>query len=468
MDSVDEVVNSIGYAKVLVSLKRNATAAATTRGLTTDLSEYFSRETAAQTPSTGRVYRSGSRKTRDTPTPAPAVKVYPRLGLALGTVARPEVDRLRADGRVGKIEIAPELSLIRPVAATAATKPTETTWGIRRLNVPAAWDAGFDGSGIVVGHLDTGFDAKHPALKAALHAFAEFDLRGELLLGAPPRDSDEHGTHTAGTIAGRKTGRGHIGVAPGCMIASAMVIEYGDVISRILGGLEWIVEQGATVLSMSLGLRGYTPAFQTVINALINNDVLPVIAVGNEYAGTSRSPGNYANVLSVGAMSESDLVADFSCSQRFNRDQDPLVPDLVAPGVGVLSCVPGGKYALLDGSSMATPHVAGIAAILRQAAPSVSVAEIEVAIQQACVRPKKMAEERANRGVPDVMRALAELEIDTVKGAALTKKSMVRSKSVKTLSDQSTNSKKAAASEAKVQGKPQSWKVSIGKDRGKE
>lgn len=473
MDSVDEVVDSIGYAKVLVSLKPAATAAASSSALTEALSEFFSCEDGGQASSLRGASRQGADVTSSTAQPAPTVKVYPLLGLAIGTVAKFDVERLRADNRVNKIEIAPELSLIRPVAATAAKRPTTTTWGIERLNVPAAWAAGFTGAGVIVGHLDTGFDASHPALNGALHSFAEFDRTGEIIPGAPPRDSDEHGTHTAGTIAGRPTGRGRIGVAPGCTVASAMVIEGGDVINRILGGLEWIVSQGATVLSMSLGLRGYTPAFQSVINALLANDVLPVIAVGNEYANSSRSPGNYANVLSVGAMGADERVADFSGSQRFSRVLDPLVPDLVAPGVAVLSCVPGQKYAELDGSSMATPHIAGLAAILRQAAPTASATDVAAVIQASCVRPGSMSEDRANRGVPDVMKALAGLKVVVPLAAAQSSKAARKSR----ITNKSNSNLEPAAAEAISKGskadrrtggvKAPDWRSRAGRSAGR-
>jgi subtilisin len=88
--------------------------------------------------------------------------------------------------------------------------------------------------------------------------------------------------------------------------------------------LEWIVSRNVQILTMSVGLPGYVAAFEEVIAALRRNKVLPVIAIGNEGPDTSRSPGNYPNVLSVGACTEDDLVADFSSSQRMARQQDPL------------------------------------------------------------------------------------------------------------------------------------------------
>jgi subtilisin len=144
--------------------------------------------------------------------------------------------------------------------------------------------------------------------------------------------------------------------------ASALMIEGGQVIDRILAGMDWVVGEGVRIMSMSLDLRGYTPAFLPIIDALRAANVLPGIAVGNEGPFTSRSPGNYANVLSVGAIDANDEVAAFSGSQQFNRLENPLSLNLVAPGVAVLSNVPGVKYTTMDGSSMATPHIAGLAA----------------------------------------------------------------------------------------------------------
>jgi subtilisin family serine protease len=160
---------------------------------------------------------------------------------------------------------------------------------------------------------------------------------------------------------------------------------------------------------MSLGLRGYTPAFQVVIDALRGQGVLPVIAVGNEGPRTSRSPGNYTNVISVGACDAGNLVADFSSSQQFDRVGDPFVPDLVGQGVEVLSCVPNGGYAKMDGSSMATPHLAGLAALLLESMPNATPDMLEQAIFDSCNRPGTMLPERANRGVPNAPSAYQAL-----------------------------------------------------------
>ncbi|HEY4575550.1 MAG TPA: S8 family serine peptidase, partial [Thermoanaerobaculia bacterium] len=138
-------------------------------------------------------------------------------------------------------------------------------------------------------------------------------------------------------------------------------------------------------------------------------NILPVYAVGNEGAGTSRYPGNYPEALSVGAVDENGQVADFSSSQRFARQSDPVVPDIVGPGVGVISAMPGGGYQQMDGSSMATPHIAGLAALLFQARPNATANDMETAIFQSCKLATGVSAERAGRGFPDASAALAAL-----------------------------------------------------------
>ncbi|MGZ9116841.1 MAG: S8 family serine peptidase, partial [Methylocystis sp.] len=155
-------------------------------------------------------------------------------------------------------------------------------------------------------------------------------------------DSGDHGTHTAATILGRPVRGNHVGMAPDAMLASALVIEGGNVVARVLGGMDWAVGQGVRVLSMSLGFRGWWGDFIPITRILRRQRILPIFAVGNEGPGTSRSPGNYPQVLSVGAMDRDHTVVGFSSSQEFPRTLARLVPDLVGPGVAVTSAKPGG------------------------------------------------------------------------------------------------------------------------------
>lgn len=340
----------------------------------------------------------------------PAARFFPNLGVMLGTVDRTGLAALRADSDVQSVSGAPLLSPIRPHRVAAAKLQKKLTWGIERMNVPQLWDENLTGDGILVAHLDTGVDGKHPALKGAIAHFAEFDPLGRAVKPTPkPWDSDDHGTHTAATIAGRPVNGRHVGVAPGAKLASAMVIEGGDAVARVLAGMDWALGLGARVLSLSLGFRGWWPDFLVLTRILRQKGMLPVFAVGNEEAGSSRSPGNYPEALSVGACDRRGRVPEFSSSQRFIRNKDPIVPDVVAPGDDVISARPGGGYQTMDGSSMATPHVAGLAALLLQAQPKASVARVERAIFDSCKRPSGMTATRGGRGIPNAKQALAAL-----------------------------------------------------------
>ena len=336
-------------------------------------------------------------------------RIYRNLGIMLGTVDRAGLAALVGDARVGSVSAAPALSLIRPSNVAAATASPKIGWGARRIGAPALWKKGLTGQGIVVGHLDTGVDGAHPSLAPAIASFAEFDDLGFQRSPAPAaHDSGDHGTHTAATIAGRPTGKVKPGVAPGVKLAAGLVIEGGDVVARVLAGMDWVVGQGARILNMSLGLRGYWDEFLPVTQTLRSLGVLPVFAVGNEGSGTSRSPGNYEESLSIGASDRKDQIAWFSSSQELLQPTR-TVPDLVAPGVDIVSAAPGGGWQSMDGSSMATPHVSGLAALLLEAKPSATVDELEAAILASCVRPASMSAVAGGRGVPNGPRALAAL-----------------------------------------------------------
>jgi subtilisin family serine protease len=318
---------------------------------------------------------------------------------------------LHASADVSAICGTPQISLIRPEAVAAAAAPSDVTWGIRHLGIPALWKQGLTGKNVTVAHLDTGVDATHPTLKSAVQKFAEFELSlGQRITPDPaPRDSGDHGTHTAGTIAGRPIKGKHIGVAHGAVLHSGLVIEGGNVVARVLGGLDWAIGNGVRIISMSLGFRGWWEDFIPIFQIIRSHGILPVIAVGNEGPGTSRSPGNYPTALSVGAEDETPVVASFSSSQTFARTDDALVPDLVAPGVDVISAAPNKQYQSMSGSSMATPHVAGLAALLWEAKPSATAAEIEKAISDSCRLIGGLTSDRANRGEPDAGNAFTRL-----------------------------------------------------------
>jgi subtilisin family serine protease len=340
---------------------------------------------------------------------APAVTHYPRLGISLGFADYEGVVALEAHPEIEAIYAGQAVGIVRPVQMAAATLRRKLTWGLQALRIDRMWEQGLTGKGVRVGHLDTGVDANHPALKRRVAQFAEWDLLGRRIENTQPHDSDQHGTHTAATIAGKAVNKRSIGVAPECEFYSGLVIEGGAVLARVLGGMEWMIASGVRVLSMSLGWRGYDPSFLIVTRRLRQQGVLPVFAIGNEGPGTSRSPGNYPETLSVGAIDRNRRVAPFSGSVHFNRERDPNQPDLVAPGVGVISAKPGGGYQSMDGTSMATPHVAGVVALLWQARPDATIDQIELAIRQTCTKLEGEDPLRYGDGLINPLAALAAL-----------------------------------------------------------
>lgn len=414
-EHLNKIIESDGFARVIVTLKSTG-AAATKDG--DAIEKFFAAPDEWQgTEEPGRLFSPGVLM-QDVLTGNEAaravsptrhedrIKVFPRLGLAIGTVDRAGAASLERSAAVGELIPVEQPRLIRPTRATLAAAAPGVSWGVQKIRAPELWEMGHTGEGVIVGHVDTGVDHSHPALQGAIAAFARMELNGDLTEGDDPFDSGDHGTHTAGTIVGRSGAHGTFGVAPGAKLVSAMVIEGGDVITRIIGGIEWAIEQGARVMSASLGLRGSGPAFRALVNGIRANNVLPVFAVGNEGPNTSRYPGNYQTVLSVGAVDEGDKVAWFSGSQSFGAPTNRIVPDLCAPGVEVVSCIPGGKLAEMDGSSMATPHIAGLAALLLSAEPDASIADIESAIVDSCVKPVDWDAQRGGAGVPDAVEAL--------------------------------------------------------------
>ncbi|MGY4770716.1 S8 family serine peptidase [Kribbella sp. CWNU-51] len=283
------------------------------------------------------------------------------------------------------------------------------------VGAPQAWQAGYDGTGTTVAVLDSGVDAEHPDLVGAVKAQQNFTDSPDAA------DHDGHGTHTSSTVAGRgvaSNGRNK-GVAPGAQLLSGKVLNdsgSGD-LSWIIAGMEWAVAEGADVISMSIGTSEPVdctdPMAAAVDRISASSGVLFVVAAGN-LGGPSEaisSPGCAASAMSVAATDLTQTTADFS-SRGPVLANHAVKPDIAAPGVDITAARAGGRgdsaYVDMSGTSMATPHVAGAAAILKQQHPDWKGQQLKAALQNSVRSESKVGIYEQGAGELDVAQAVTQ------------------------------------------------------------
>lgn len=256
------------------------------------------------------------------------------------------------------------------------------------VEAPAAWDAGYDGEGATVAVLDTGIDADHPDLAGQVVDARNFTAEDDAA------DNNGHGTHVAATVAGTGAGSepARAGVAPGADVVNAKVCNGSGNCpsSSIIGGMEWVAEDlGLSVANLSIGTStasdGTDPLSQAVNQLTEEHGTLFVIAAGNSGSRpvTVGSPGAADAALTVGSVFKSGFLSS-SSSRGPRRGDFAVKPDITAPGVSIVAARAAGTsmgspvddlYTSASGTSMATPHVAGAAAILLQQDPDLSPAQ---------------------------------------------------------------------------------------------
>ncbi|PPK64681.1 S8 family serine peptidase [Actinokineospora auranticolor] len=292
-----------------------------------------------------------------------------------------------------------------------------------QIGAPAAWQAGLTGAGIKVAVVDTGVDETHPDLAGREIAQANFTDEDQV-------DRVGHGTHVASIIAGG--GAKYRGVANGAKILDAKVLgPIGGSDSSVLAGIEWAVAQGADIINMSLGATD-TPGLDVLEEAVerlsAEKGVLFVVSAGNSgpTAHAIGSPGSAPSALTVGSVDRDDSVSRFS--SRGPGPDGSIKPEITAPGAGIVAAKaaqgrigdqvePG--YVALSGTSMAAPHVAGAAALLAQAHPDWTGAQLK-AVLTASAKPNPTAgpfDQGAGR--VDVTKALTQTLTTTPSAVSL-------------------------------------------------
>ncbi|MGP9529243.1 S8 family serine peptidase [Glutamicibacter sp. AOP5-A2-18] len=297
---------------------------------------------------------------------------FPMLGIAVVTSKADQLDnfRQRCAGHRLPAEVVPELIyriLPDAVAKDSFTDTGQFTWGLQAVGADLS---SYTGKGINLAVLDTGFDANHPD-------FAGRNVTTKSLVdGEDAADSHGHGTHCIGTSCGPRTPE----QGPGYGVASEANIFAGKVLgadgsgsdSNILAGINWALENKCQVISMSLGadVKTVHPPYVTAGRRALELGSLIVAAAGNNAQRSAGNPGfvgapaNSPYIMAVAAVDSKLAVADFS-AQAISTEGGEV--DIAGPGVDVYSSWPGSRrYNTISGTSMATPHVAGLAALLAE------------------------------------------------------------------------------------------------------
>ena len=305
--------------------------------------------------------------------------------------------KLAALPTVRKVRLEKIYPLVKPIAPRIVEPDAAAPeWGVAKIGADKVWAEGITGQGVVVATIDTGVEYTHEALVEQYrgnnhdgsfsHDYNWWDPTG--VCGDTPCDNAGHGTHTMGTIVGGDADGPlpDIGVAPGATWIAAKGCEdfdcsEGSLLSAgqfvlaptDLAGLNPDVSKRPDIVSNSWGNDDPNDQFyQATVDAWRAAGIIPVFAAGNAGpgCGSAGSPGQSEAVISVGATDKGDVIADFS--SRGPSPSGKVSPNVSAPGVDVISSVPGGGYESNSGTSMATPHVAGTIALMISAKPAIA------------------------------------------------------------------------------------------------
>jgi len=255
------------------------------------------------------------------------------------------------------------------------------------IKADSVWyNLGVTGEGVLIAIIDTGIDSSHTVLNnGKVIGGYNFVVNNSNFF-----DDHGHGTHCAGIAAAN--GSGLTGVAPNASLLGVKVLSAGGsgTEDQIIAGIEFALDpdgnpntaDGADIISMSLGGSGSPEdAMSTAVNNAVENGVFCAIAAGNNGSGlyTIQSPGCAKNAMTVGACDNNNSIAGFS-SRGPNSNNFEIKPDVIAPGVNIYSSVPNNSFQTMSGTSMATPHVAGAAALLKQIHPEWTPKQIKSAL----------------------------------------------------------------------------------------
>jgi subtilisin family serine protease len=314
------------------------------------------------------------------------------------------VDALAARSDVAYVRGDHEVPLVRPVSVQEAEAPQAIEWGLTMINADDVWATGNRGAGIVVANIDTGVRWTHDAIDNQYRGVAgdhDYNWWDPDHVFAAPTDNNGHGTHTMGTMIGDDGGSNQIGVAPeaswiaaqGC---EAIVCSDFDLTSSAqfltcptrVDGSDPDCSKAPHVINNSWGGGGGDAWYKPFTDAWVAAGIAPIFSIGNSgpFCNTAGSPGDYKTVIGVGAVNINSVLASFS--SKGPGVFRPVKPDFVAPGDGVRSSynTSDTAYAVLSGTSMAAPHVSGMAALMISDTPTATLADLYLATRDTAVQ----------------------------------------------------------------------------------
>ncbi len=287
---------------------------------------------------------------------------------------------------------------VRPRTSAAAPRVDQAVipWGIERIRAVPMWKYA-KGSGIRAAVVDTGI-SRHPDLRVA--------GRYNAVQGSSSYDQNGHGTHVAGTLAAIGIPRGVVGAAPAVRLYGVKVLgkNGSGYISDVIEGLLWCKNHRIRVVNMSFGAPSKNAALHKAIRSLSRKGVLMIASCGNSGAASGQIdyPARYPEVIAVAASTRNNGIADFSSRGKGI--------DLSAPGVDIRSTYPGGGYRALSGTSMASHHVRGAAALLLSLRPKLSQKQVKSRLRRTAVRLSGAPVRAQGAGLVDALTASKPVE----------------------------------------------------------